>query len=76
MSSFYQAHWKRFEASVRTLIYVRYENGHLAWMTPYLLLVLSVGLPVSMGSGELSSLELLAKKRRGSRWEYISCKVL
>ncbi len=34
-------------------------------MTPYLLLVvLSVGLPVSIGSGELSSLELLAKKIR------------
>lgn len=34
-------------------------------MTPYLLLVtLSAGLPVSIGSGELSSLELLAKKIR------------
>lgn len=42
-------------------------------MTPYLLLVaLSVGLPVSMGSGELSSLELLAKTdERGSKREYI-----
>lgn len=37
-------------------------------MTPYLLLVaLSAGLPVSMGSGELSSLELLAKKIREAR---------
>lgn len=65
MSSFSQAHWKRFEASIRTLLYGQYKNGYLAWMTPYLLLVaLSAGLPVSMGSGELSSLELLAKKIR------------
>lgn len=45
-------------------------------MTPYLLLVpLSVGLPVSMGSGELSSLELLAKKMRKGQGEkkYIFC---
>lgn len=34
-------------------------------MSQYLLLVaLSAGLPVSMGSGELSSLELLAKTIR------------
>lgn len=39
------------------------KMGNKDEMTPYLLLVaLSEGLPVSMGSGELSSLELLTKK--------------
>lgn len=40
-------------------------------MTPYLLLVaLSVGLPVSMGSEELSSLELLTKKIKMRTYTY------
>lgn len=76
MPSSSRAHWKRFEAGIRTRSCGQSGNGHLAWMTPYLLLVpLSVGLPVSMGSGELSSLELLAKKMRKGQGEkkYIFC---
>lgn len=50
---------------IRTLYMVSIIHGYTAVLTPYLLLVaLSVGLPVSIGSGELSSLKLLAKKMR------------